>query len=202
MKHLFQFVWAALRSPMKFGTVLPASRHLADFMVSHADLSTNDVVVELGPGSGPITSAIQRHLANHANYIGIELSAEMISILQTRFPRLLFVQDSAENIQIHLPEGRRAQYIFSSLPWALFPPEMQFKIFSEIHSALKDEGMFIAYGYTNGLLSATSQHFQNLMEQNFSEVVHTKTVWLNFPPATIFLCRGVKTKQPVGARLS
>jgi phospholipid N-methyltransferase len=56
------------------------------------------LVVELGPGTGPVTEVILHQMPKDCEYIGIEMNADMIKMLDVRFHEHQFILDSAENI--------------------------------------------------------------------------------------------------------
>lgn len=192
MKEFFQFALAAIKMPLKVGTVFPATRFLAEEMVSGLQLSQDALVIELGPGTGSITDAIVRILPHQESYIGIELNDQMISVLNTRFPNLKMIKGSAEDLLSFLPAGKKANVILSSLPWALFPTDLQDRIFTAVRASLAPDGQLVAYGCTSGLRSPTSQYFQRLLEKNFRVVKRSPIVWRNIPPATVFYCHDPK----------
>ncbi len=57
-----RFLSTFLRRPRVTGSVLPSSRHLARALVGELDLRSGELVVEFGPGTGPMTAAIQSRL--------------------------------------------------------------------------------------------------------------------------------------------
>jgi phosphatidylethanolamine/phosphatidyl-N-methylethanolamine N-methyltransferase len=186
MNDFFKFALAALRQPAAVGTLFPATQYLAAEMVRGVKFKDTDYIVELGPGTGPITKAIDELLVKKDRFVGIDLHQDLIPILRTNFPHLRFEQGSAEHISTFMPSDQKATYVFSSLPWAIFPLDLQNRIMAEIAKVLAPDGKLIAYGCSHGLLSPTSIHFQNQMRKHFKSVNRSSPVWLNIPPASVF----------------
>ena len=62
-----------VRSPRTVGAVAPSSRALAAEMVRGLDLTGPATVVELGPGTGVVTSAISAQLGPDAHALAIDI---------------------------------------------------------------------------------------------------------------------------------
>ena len=71
-RDTMRFLGSFLRRPRSIGAVLPSSRYLAEALVGRLDLRDDDLVVEFGPGTGPITSVIRERMLDTARYLGIE----------------------------------------------------------------------------------------------------------------------------------
>ena len=80
-----------LKNPTSVGAVLPSSRFLSRALVGDlSQLGDGDLVVEYGPGTGPMTSVIHERLPFGARYLGIELEASFCDLLAARFPGMQF----------------------------------------------------------------------------------------------------------------
>ena len=60
MNENFQFLQAFLKNPLKVGAIAPSSPALAAKMLEDIEPDENDVVLELGVGTGAITKFLQR----------------------------------------------------------------------------------------------------------------------------------------------
>ncbi len=73
MNENIQFLQAFLKNPGTVGSITPSSPELARRMVSGIKPAENNVVLELGVGTGAITKFLQDVVPNNASYLGIEL---------------------------------------------------------------------------------------------------------------------------------
>ncbi|MDQ4020899.1 MAG: SAM-dependent methyltransferase, partial [Actinomycetota bacterium] len=72
-RHLVPFLAAALRSPATMGAVAPSSSHLAARLAAVVPRVGEPVVVELGPGTGSVTTAIEHRLAGRGRHVAVEI---------------------------------------------------------------------------------------------------------------------------------
>ncbi|MBN1441869.1 MAG: methyltransferase domain-containing protein, partial [Planctomycetes bacterium] len=149
MRDQTRFLLHFLRHPLTVGAVAPSSRWLARRMVEDMRLGAARTVVELGPGTGAFTEEIERRLPAGVNLLALELDPVFAAGLRHRFPRVDVINDSAENLVEHLrARGRaHADAIFCGLPWASFPPDLQGRIMSAVHEALRPSGRFATFAY-------------------------------------------------------
>jgi phospholipid N-methyltransferase len=148
-------------------------------------------VVELGPGTGPITEEIAARLSSHTRYIGIERNRDFYETVKNRFPALEFFHDCAENTPSILRNAGindGADAVISSLPWIMIPSEQWMPILESIKQAMKPGAIFVTFVYVSGLLFPTAHAFRRRLEAEFSKVETTPIVWLNVPPAFAYVC--------------
>lgn len=190
MKESLLFLYNFIRYPFATGAVLPSSRRLAARMVDESGLDTARTVVELGPGTGVFTRAIAERLGPDSTYLGIELREKFAEMVAAKFPDLLIVNDSAENIVENLGKLDRqtADTIISGLPWAAFDPGLQGRIMKSVTEALPPGGKFTTFTYLHAVRLPAARRFRALLDENFSEVRESKTVWRNIPPAFVYHC--------------
>ena len=60
------FFGAFLGQPGSVGAVLPSTRYLARALVGRLDLQPGELVVEFGPGTGPMTAVIRELLPSRS----------------------------------------------------------------------------------------------------------------------------------------
>ena len=82
------FLAAALRSPGQFGAVVPSSPSLAAVLASVVPTAGAPVVVELGPGTGAVTTAIDARLPPDARHLAVELDPRMVELPAAGAPRV------------------------------------------------------------------------------------------------------------------
>jgi phosphatidylethanolamine/phosphatidyl-N-methylethanolamine N-methyltransferase len=189
MRDTLEFLKAALRRPMEVSTVFPTSKYLAEALLSYADLASARSVAELGPGTGAITRYLQPKLIDGASYIGIEIDKPMVDYLKLQYPKMRFEVGLAETLSTLVPPGS-VDAVVSSLPWTIFPSEMQERTVKAIVKALKPGGVFVTYVCVNALVYPQAKSFINRLSENFREVHRGDLEWRNIPPA--FVYRSVK----------
>lgn len=183
---LAQFV----RHPIRTGAVAPSSRFLAARMIDDMRLGEARTVVELGPGTGSFTRAIESALGGEALFLAVELNPTLAQSLSRRFSRTVVIHDSAERL-VELLAGldrTHADAILCGLPWASFHPALQERLMAAISASLVPGGRFATFQYIHASWFPTARRFRKLLERHFSDVRTTRVVWRNIPPAFVFRC--------------
>lgn len=188
------FLGTFLRKPASVGAVLPSSRYLARAMAGHLDLHAGDLVLEYGPGTGPITSVIAQHLPAGAHYLGIELEPRFHDLLQARYPQLQFHLGSAADAarilrERGLPMPRR---IISGLPFASLPHKVQDGIVRGIAECLQGGGDFRTFQYAHAYGLKAARRFRRMMTAVFANFERSGPVFRNVPPAFVLRYWGAK----------
>jgi phosphatidylethanolamine/phosphatidyl-N-methylethanolamine N-methyltransferase len=180
-----------LRSPKTIGAVAPSSRALARAMLAPIDFGTARVILEFGPGTGAFTAEIAARLAAHCRYLGIELNPQFVEELRRRFPRLGFVQASVADLPTILAHYNIGEVdaIICGLPWATLPVSLQETVFAAMRTALKPAGLFVTFGYLQGLMLPGARALRRRLRREFLDVCQTAPVWGNVPPAFAYICR-------------
>ncbi|MCK5944529.1 MAG: phospholipid methyltransferase, partial [Planctomycetes bacterium] len=117
-----------LKNPTSVGAVLPSSRFLSRALVGDlSHLNEGELVVEYGPGTGPMTAVIHDRLPFGVRYLGIELQASFCDLLSARFPGMQFHCGSAGDVRAILAERGlpRPSRVISGLPFASLPEDVQ-----------------------------------------------------------------------------
>jgi phospholipid N-methyltransferase len=186
-----QFLSAVLRSPRRIGAVLPSSRYLADALVGDLDINSGELVVEFGPGTGPMTAVIQRRLPTTAKYLGIERDRGFSDLLSQRFPAFSFHCGSADELveilaDRQLPRPRR---IISGLPFASLPTSTQDGIIQGLDQTLAADGEFRTFQYLHAYWMPAARRFRSTMARHFPRFRRSRVVMRNVPPAYVLSYR-------------
>lgn len=189
--HYQTFLSAALRRPATIGAVAPSSTGLADLLAAVTPTTGQPVVVELGPGTGTVSEAIQRRLPSGARHVAVEIDAAMVSYLRSAYPSLEVAHgDAADLTGILAGRGvTRADAVVSGLPWSLFRPARQREIVDHVAALLAPGAAFTTFAYRHAGAMAGARGFHRLLHATFDEVIVSHTVWWNMPPARIYVCR-------------
>ena len=166
-----------LKNWRQTSSVTPSSPFLIRKMLKRVDFGRARLIVELGPGTGPITREILKRMRSDATLIVFELNETFCGILRKiNDPRLSVRRVSAQNISTIL-RGERADYIISGLPLAVFDKKVVRQIFGEVKKHLKPGGAYAQFQYSLASLKT--------MRANFPEV-RTSFVPMNIPPAFVY----------------
>jgi len=172
-----------MRSPADMGTICPSSRALAGAMadaVSPSRLGPNDLVVELGAGTGPVTAALLSHGVPQSNLLVVEKSEPLAACLKEKFPDLDVRCDAAEDLA-GMAAGRNIRAVISSLPFRTLPRDVSLVIMSEIEKSLSRGGLYAQFTYA--LLGGMPY-----IPRSFKRIT-TRIVLLNIPPAKVVVFR-------------
>src|ERR1700732_4191591 len=73
--------------PLQMGSVTPSGRVLSRAIANFVDPQSHGPVIEIGPGTGPVTQAlIERGIAEE-RLVLVEYSVEFCDLLRRRFPK-------------------------------------------------------------------------------------------------------------------
>jgi phospholipid N-methyltransferase len=153
-------------------------------MIGCVDFGKAPTIVELGAGTGAITSEMIRRSGPENRILIIDLNPESVSLLKERLR-------SYSNVEVLLADARSlreilrtrniqsVEAIFSSLPYASLGAEITKDILTNIAGILAPEGHFVAFQYT--------PLHRNLFESHFS-IRSAKIELRNLPPAIVYDC--------------
>ncbi len=196
------------------GSIIPSSRFLAKSITRHV-AGRGDApirVLECGPGIGPFTNQIVRHLRPHDAFDVVELNGSFVEVLRQRLANDVHWQAAAGMTTIHqLPLqdfSPQAPYDFivSGLPHINFPERIVEDIIASYSKLLKPGGMlsYFEYMYIRPIRKAATLGFDrqrvrrvdSLMNSLLSEhFVCRDNVFLNLPPAWV-----LHLTRPAGIR--
>ncbi|WP_285776357.1 rRNA adenine N-6-methyltransferase family protein [Microtetraspora sp. NBRC 13810] len=179
-----------LRAPLLTATVAPSSRWLADQMVVPIPESGQPTVVELGPGTGAFTRGIQERLGGRGHHLAIELNPRLAGPLSRRFPGVEVVHADAARLPELLAErGLSADLVVSGLPWVAYQPNGKRPLLPLVAGSLSGHGVFTQFAYCWTRWAPPAQRYLLDLRRTFEEVVLSRTVWLNLPPALVYFAR-------------
>lgn len=185
------FLSRAVRNPGKVGAVAPSSPHLARDMARVVPSTGNPVVVEIGPGTGALSPAVAARLPEGGRHLAIELDEGMVGYLQNSVPWLEVIQGDAAELE-ELLRGAgvdRVDAVISGLPWAIFSAADQQDVLRQVGRVLAPQGALTTFAYVHALGMSGARGFRHRLGEAFDEVLTTRTVWRNLPPALSYVCR-------------
>jgi phospholipid N-methyltransferase len=135
-----------LRRPRDVGSVVPSSPYLSRRIAKA--LRGAHHVVELGPGTGPITHALLHVLPSHARLLAIELDPDFAALLEAEPDDRLMVHrgnatELTHALARHGIEGVDA--VVSGIPFSTMGEATGTRVLQQVWDVLRPGGSFIAY---------------------------------------------------------
>lgn len=120
-----KFLKGWVKQPKSVGSIKPTSKQAADLMASFIPSESDLPILELGPGTGPITKAILETGISPSRLVSVEYNDEFFCYLKKTFSDVQFVQGDAFNLDgtLHQFKGQKFSAILSGLPLLNFPLE-------------------------------------------------------------------------------
>src|ERR1700730_9748309 len=94
-----RFIRSWIERPLSIGAVTPSGENLARTMARYVDPNSSGPVVELGPGTGPVTEALVEAGVDPARLVLVEFNPAFCRLLQSRYPDATLVQGDAYSIR-------------------------------------------------------------------------------------------------------
>ncbi|MCZ8182769.1 MAG: phospholipid methyltransferase [Beijerinckiaceae bacterium] len=168
--------------PLMTGAVSPSGKQLARTMARYVDVTVPGPVIELGPGTGPVTEALIRHGVDEERLILVEFNPDFCRLLHKRFPKATIIEGDAYRLQATLgPMIERAAAVVSSLPLFTRPEIQRTNLLQTSFKMMQPGSPFIQFTY------ATVSPIP-LRNRDFDVEVSPR-VWLNLPPARVWVYR-------------
>lgn len=173
-----------LRRPKLVGSALPASRYLVEALLAPIDWANARVVVEYGPGTGPLSRALLARMPRDSRLVTIDVSPRFTRHLRRTIndPRLLAVTGCASSVQAVLENHglRSADLIITGIPFSTMSPDEGGHILDTSAQVLKDEGILLAYQMRSTIAPMLAERFAEIQKSY---------VWRNIPPCHLYWAR-------------
>ncbi|HQX54314.1 MAG TPA: methyltransferase domain-containing protein [Pyrinomonadaceae bacterium] len=185
MKENLQFLQAFLKNPMKVGAVAPSSPELAAEMLIGIKPDENNIVLELGVGTGAITKYLQQIIPNRDSYLGIELDSEMVKNLGKNYADLNIVcGNAAESYRIHQDSGLgKVRYLVCCLPFVSLPKEVSESVLLEIEKFMDAGCELRIFQYAHGYYLPPAIKLREFLRNRYGKSKRSPLVLKNVPPA-------------------
>ncbi|MDT0443886.1 class I SAM-dependent methyltransferase [Streptomyces johnsoniae] len=190
------FLSEFVRDPVRTASVMPSSSALAARMVAALPEHGNPVVVELGPGTGAFTAAIRERLGGRGRQLAVEVNERMSVRLRGRFPGVEVVTAGADDLPGLLAERGipAADLIVSGLPWTVYFGGAR-PLADTLASVLAPTGALTQFTYAWSSWTPQARRQRAHLRAAFEEVVLSRTVWRNAPPAFVYVARRPRTPR-------
>ncbi|MGA2793870.1 MAG: ribose ABC transporter permease [Roseiarcus sp.] len=180
-----RFLKTWFESPRLTGAVSPSGRFLARAMARAVGPAGDGLVVELGPGTGPVTRALIGHGVDEKQLVLVEYEAAFCRLLRQRFPGVRVLQGDAFDLRRTLAglSDRPIRAIVSSLPLLNQPPARRTALIEDAFALMPKGGVFVQFSY--GVASPVPRPAG---AGGFS--AHgSAPIWANLPPARVWTYR-------------
>jgi phosphatidylethanolamine/phosphatidyl-N-methylethanolamine N-methyltransferase len=178
-----RFIRSWIEKPLSIGAVTPSSRVLARAMAAYVDPNAKGPVIELGPGTGPVTEALVAQGIDPARLILLEFDPTFCRLLRQRYPAATVVQGDAYGLKRvlggHLADPAAA--VVSSLPLFTKPLKTRLKLVYEAFALMLPGAPFVQFTY------ATVAPIPKALDRVRAEA--SERIWMNIPPARIWVYR-------------
>jgi phosphatidylethanolamine/phosphatidyl-N-methylethanolamine N-methyltransferase len=178
-----RFIRSWFEKPLSTGALIPSSKLLARTMASFVDPFVKGSVVELGPGTGPITEALLSNGIDERRLVLVEFNPGFCRLLRKRYPKATVVQGDAYHVRrlfgsvIHGP----AAAVVSGLPLFTKPLRTRLRLLTEAFDLLWPGAPFVQFTYA--VVPPIPRSLVNV------RVEASERIWLNLPPARVWVYR-------------
>ncbi|MGB3660475.1 MAG: methyltransferase domain-containing protein [Pseudolabrys sp.] len=179
-----QFIRSWIEKPLSTGAVMPSSKMLARAMARCVDPQAQGPIIELGPGTGPVTAALVRHGIDPARLILVEFNPDFCRLLRTRYPAATVVQGDAYRLRRLLENyvDEPAAAVVSGLPLVTKPLRTRLRLISDAMTLLAPGAPFVQFTYS--MLPPIPKKLPGMRAQA------SEMIWMNLPPARVWVYRG------------
>lgn len=145
---LFFKRWMA--RPMQMASVTPSSPGLSRLIAAQAQFGPDEVVVEFGGGTGPITRALLERGVPPSRLYTVERDPELAPYLRRTFPDVNILEGDVVDVRRMLPASLvgKVGTVICGIPMILIPVEAQRAIVDEIFAIMPPGRRFYAYTYS------------------------------------------------------
>jgi phosphatidylethanolamine/phosphatidyl-N-methylethanolamine N-methyltransferase len=177
-----RFIRSWLQKPLDVGAVTPSSRMLARAMAGYVDPDSDGPVVELGPGTGPVTEALVAHGIPVERLVLVEFNHKFCQLLRARFPGARVIEGDAYGLRQTLAGMMRQPVaaIVSGLPMFTKPLRSRMRLLRDALALLQPGAPFIQFTYAM---------VPPIPKPVGTRVEGSEPIWMNLPPARVFVYR-------------
>jgi len=178
-----RFIRTWLENPLKVGAVTPSGKILARTMARYVDPNSEGPIVELGPGTGPVTDALIKNGVDPVRLVLVEFDPAFCRLLQERYPQATVVQGDAYGLRQLLSTLliKPAAAIVSGLPLMTKPLRTRLRLINDALNLLKPGAPFVQFTYA--VVSPIPTRLSGVRAER------SEPVWLNVPPARVWVYR-------------
>ena len=179
-----RFIKSWFAKPLVTGALSPSSPALAKMMARYVDPRSIGPIVELGPGTGPVTQALLERGVAEERLVLVEYDPDFCDLLARKFPKARIIQGDAYRFFETDDAVAGAAAIVSSLPLFTKPEETRISLVEKALEQADDDAPFIQFTYA--VVSPLP------LDEARVEAHVSPRVWLNVPPARVWVYRSMR----------
>ena len=178
-----RFLRSWIEKPLHMGAVMPSGKVLARTMAAFVDKEARGPVVELGPGTGAITTALLAHGVEQSRLVLVEFNPTFCALLRERYPLATVVQGDAYSLRDTLWNVLKepASAVVSGLPLVTKPMLTRLKLVRDAFSAMSPGAPFVQFTYS------VAPPIPKTLPGVSTEA--SERIWMNLPPARVWVYR-------------
>ena len=177
------FIRSWMQKPLSIGAVTPSGKVLARTMAQYVEPEIPGPVIELGPGTGPVTEALVQQGVHPSRLVLVEYNPTFCQLLRKRFPEATVIRGDAYKLRSALAALVRhpAAAIVSGLPLVTKPMRTRLRLLSEAFGLLQAGAPFIQFTYA--VMAPIPKALTGIRAEA------SERIWLNVPPARVWVYR-------------
>lgn len=185
MNENIEFLQAFLKNPAKVGSITPSSPELAQKMIAGLKPEPDDIMLELGVGTGAITKYLQSIVPDDRSYLGIELDGRLVRSLRKNYPKMEIVRGNAvDAVEIHKTSGLgKVGAIICCLPFVSLPNEVGEQILLQVDQFMQKGCTFRTFQYAHGYYFPSAIKLREFMRDRYGKSKRSPLIVKNVPPA-------------------
>ncbi len=178
-----RFIRSWIERPLSTGAVTPSGKLLARTMASYVDPDSTGPVVELGPGTGPVTAALVAAGVAPSRLVLVEFNPTFCRLLRSRYPDATLVQGDAYSMRRLLETLllQPAAAVVSGLPLVTKPIRMRLRLIRDAFDLMVPGAPFVQFTYS--VASPLPRRLGGFSAQA------SERIWMNIPPARVWVYR-------------
>lgn len=178
-----RFIRSWIERPLTMGAVTPSGKVLARTMAGYVDPSIPGPVIELGPGTGPVTEALVEQGVDPSRLVLLEFNPEFCRLLRNRYPDATVIRGDAYALH-RVVSGMLSQpaaAIVSGLPLVTKPLKTRVRLIREAFRLMQPGAPFVQFTYAvvppipKSLIGVSTEA--------------SERIWMNVPPARVWVYR-------------
>jgi phosphatidylethanolamine/phosphatidyl-N-methylethanolamine N-methyltransferase len=178
-----RFIRSWIERPLSIGAVTPSGKLLARTMASYVNPNSTGPVVELGPGTGPVTEALVEAGVEPSRLVLVEFNPNFCNLLRARYPEATLVQGDAYSMRRLLETLllQPAAAMVSGLPLITKPLRMRLRLLRDAFDLMLPGAPFVQFTYS------VASPLPKRMGGFSAEA--SERIWMNIPPARVWVYR-------------
>jgi phosphatidylethanolamine/phosphatidyl-N-methylethanolamine N-methyltransferase len=178
-----RFIRSWMEKPLSIGAVTPSGKVLARTMAQYVEPGSPGPVIELGPGTGPVTEALVAHGVDPSRLVLVEFNPNFCQLLRKRFPAATVVRADAYKLRgaVAALVQQPAAAIVSGLPLVTKPMRARLRLLHEAFGLMRPGAPFIQFTY------AVMAPIPKALTGVSAEA--SERIWMNVPPARVWVYR-------------